>query len=248
MDNDELLEVCEKHDAWLKNLPGGKRAKLGGVCVERSTLRHVSLRGADLRKATFVACTWSTVNLAKADLREVNFSDSVLVKVTFRSADMRKANLRYTTVYEADLVAADLSYADLFTAAVCDTSCTDANFCRADLTAAEFDNCDLTNTVFSRATLNNVNFNTSRIGGTNFEGTRTIVLELPIWRAVILPTTAIIGCQEREHQKWADISDAELTAMHPKARKWWRAHGPLVLAAIEVVKAQPKLKPLKQKV
>jgi len=83
----EIKEIIESHEKWLKDEDGGKRANLS-----YADLRYANLRSADLRSA----------NLSSADLRSANLSYADLRYANLRSADLRSADLRY----------ANLSYAE----------------------------------------------------------------------------------------------------------------------------------------
>ena len=83
MTQEQLNEVLAKHQKWLTDEEGGKRADL---C-------KADLRGADLRYA----------NLRYADLRYANLHE----------ADLRGATLHKADLYKADLRGADLDYSCL---------------------------------------------------------------------------------------------------------------------------------------
>jgi hypothetical protein len=88
MDGKILKDILNKHLAWLRGEPEGKRADLSGANLRSADLRSANLYGADL---------------SGADLSGANL----------RSADLRSANLRSANLYGADLRSADLSGANL---------------------------------------------------------------------------------------------------------------------------------------
>ena len=49
----ELDEILAKHEKWINDEDGGKRADLQGA-----NLRHANLRHADLRRANINFCSW----------------------------------------------------------------------------------------------------------------------------------------------------------------------------------------------
>ena len=48
---EELSEILRKHELWLKNLPDGERANLGGANLYGANLSGANLYGADLSRA-----------------------------------------------------------------------------------------------------------------------------------------------------------------------------------------------------
>jgi len=90
---EELKEILELHDKWLKGKDGGVRANLS-----YANLRYADLSSADLRYADLRYADLSSADLSSADLSYANLC----------SADLRSADLSY-----ADLSSADLSYANL---------------------------------------------------------------------------------------------------------------------------------------
>jgi len=94
----ELKEVLVKHEKWLNNEKGGKRADLHGA----------DLRGVDLRKVDFSGANLRGANLRGASLREADLSGAEL-----DGADLRGVNLYGSDLYWADLRGADLRGADL---------------------------------------------------------------------------------------------------------------------------------------
>lgn len=86
MDANELKEILDKHEKWLKGEPDGERAWLSGA-----NLSNANLLGANLCQA----------DLSYADLRNANLQD----------ANLSRANLRSATLYCANLIKARLDYA-----------------------------------------------------------------------------------------------------------------------------------------
>ena len=88
MNNDELQIILKKHQQWLNNEAGGKKANLSGAYLYKANLRWADFSGADLGGADLSGANLSGANLSRADLREANLS----------RADLREANLNNTGV------------------------------------------------------------------------------------------------------------------------------------------------------
>ena len=76
MKQNEIDEIIRKHEMWLKNKVGGKKADLRGA----------NLCGADL--------SWA--DLSWADLRETNLRETNLCETNLNGADLRGANLDFS--------------------------------------------------------------------------------------------------------------------------------------------------------
>ncbi len=115
---DELQEILDKHQKWLKDEREGIRADLSNLNLWNADLSNSDLSNADLRNADL-----RNANLWNADLRD---------------ADLSNANLRNANLWNADLSNADLSNSDLR-----DANLRNANLRNADLRDAtnEFSNC-----------------------------------------------------------------------------------------------------------
>jgi uncharacterized protein YjbI with pentapeptide repeats len=88
------------------------------------------------------------------------------------------------------------------------------------------------------ANLNGTDIRGADLRGTNFINANIITINLPFWDAFIYTETVRIGCQHHSHEKWMNFSDEEIQDMHPSALRWWKEHKLLILAAIDVIKAQ----------
>ena len=110
MTNEEIKEIIEKHQHWLKeDCEGWENMK--------ANLREADLRGANLREA---------------DLREADLRGAYL-----RGAYLRGANLREADLREADLCGANLCGANLCGAYLCGANLCGANLCGANLRGAD---------------------------------------------------------------------------------------------------------------
>ena len=240
MDTAELNDVIALHDKWLKGLPEGKQAKLADADLRGITLDNVSLQQADLRKADLSDAQLYSVDLTRANLREANLSHATAGCTDLTQASMQRANLRKAVFDGSNLTHANLRDANLFGASFYRADCHSAVFVRVDARKADFGLANLHVTNFSDARLDEANFTTAHISQTQLHNTRTIILELPFWRATVLPTTVRIGCQHHPHQAWIDFTHEQITAMHMHSLLWWNQYKPLVVAAIEAVRSQPQ--------
>ena len=131
---EELNEILEKHEIWLRGEEGGERADLWDT----------DLRGFDL----------IDINLSGADLRNSDLGDANLMYADLKYADLKYTDLSYTNLSDADLRGADLRGANLMGANLSDTDISDA-----DLRGTNLWDTDLSNT-----NLKNVKTNINTIG------------------------------------------------------------------------------------
>ena len=154
LNQEELNEILEKHEMWLKNEKGGERADLINVDLRSIDLSNVNLSGADLRNANLGGADLSNVNLSNADLWNVNLSyaelrGSDLWNINLSESDLNNANLSDTNLRGANLSYSNLSYTDLR---------------GADLRYADLNNSNLWDANLSYANLNNIETNMNTIG------------------------------------------------------------------------------------
>ena len=131
---EELNEILEKHEIWLRGEEGGERADLWDT----------DLRGFDL----------IDINLSGADLRNSDLGDANLMYADLKYADLKYTDLSYTNLSDADLRGANLRGANLMGANLSDTDISDA-----DLRGTNLWDTDLSNT-----NLKNVKTNINTIG------------------------------------------------------------------------------------
>ena len=131
---EELNEILEKHEIWLRGEEGGERADLWDT----------DLRGFDL----------IDINLSGADLRNSDLGDANLMYADLKYADLKYTDLSYTNLSDADLRGGDLRGANLMGANLSDTDISDA-----DLRGTNLWDTDLSNT-----NLKNVKTNINTIG------------------------------------------------------------------------------------
>jgi uncharacterized protein YjbI with pentapeptide repeats len=118
MDGKKLAEALAKHALWLQRDPGGARAKLDHVILNRydfrgADLRDISFREADLSYCDFAGANLFNANLSGATLRGVNFAGARL-----ENADLSHADLREAIIEGADLTGTDIWRTNLFGAVI----------------------------------------------------------------------------------------------------------------------------------
>ena len=136
---EELNEILEKHEIWLRGEEGGERADLWDT----------DLRGFDL----------IDINLSGADLRNSDLGDANLMYADLKYADLKYTDLSYTNLSDADLRGADLRGANLMGANLSNTNLSNTNLSNADLRGTNLWDTDLSNT-----NLKNVKTNINTIG------------------------------------------------------------------------------------
>ncbi len=108
MNQTELNEILQLHEAWLEDDVQGERAIL-----RDAILRDADLRGADLRGADLSGAYLCNVDLSNAVLRNVDLNNAVLRNVDLSNVDLRNAVLRNVDLNNAVLHGAVLRGADL---------------------------------------------------------------------------------------------------------------------------------------
>ena len=145
-----ILDILDKHAAWLRGEPEGVKADLSKAGLSGANLSKANLPAADLPAADL-----SKANLAGADLSGADLS----------GADLSKANL-----YEADLSGADLSGANLVGADLSRTHLPGANLSGADLSRTHLPGADLSKANLSGANLFGANLSKANLSGANLFG------------------------------------------------------------------------------
>jgi hypothetical protein len=123
----------------------------------------------------------------------------------------------------ADLSGADLSGADLR---------------GTDLSGADLSGADLRGTDLRGTDLRGADLSGAYLRGADLRGADIIIIKLPIWDAYIYAETIRIGCQHHKHDEWLRFSDEEIQKMNSSALDWWAEYKPLIVAGIEIIKAQ----------
>ena len=147
MDANELKEILNKHEKWLKGESDGERAWLSGANLTNTDLSGVNLcqadlSYADLRDANLKDAKMSRANLYGAQLgntvlRWANLSGATLNFAILTNADLTGANLSFANLYHSDLHRTNLSQADLSNAELCGVDWYHTNLVEAQLTDAK---------------------------------------------------------------------------------------------------------------
>ena len=81
INQEELNEILQKHEMWLKNKKSGKRADLMGTDLSYVELRWVNLSYAELMGANLSNANLSDANLKNANLRNADLTNADLTGV-----------------------------------------------------------------------------------------------------------------------------------------------------------------------
>jgi hypothetical protein len=113
-----------------------------------------------------------------------------------------------------------------------------ADLSGADLSGAYLRGTDLSGADLSGADLRGTDLRGTDLRGADLRGADIIIIKLPIWDAYIYAETIRIGCQHHKHDEWLRFSDEEIQKMNSSALDWWAEYKPLIVAGIEIIKAQ----------
>ena len=150
---EELNEILEKHEIWLRGEEGGERADLWDT----------DLRGFDL----------IDINLSGADLRNSDLGDANLMYADLKYADLKYTDLSYTNLSDADLRGADLRGANLMGANLSNTNLSNTNLSDTDLSDADLRGANLSDTDISDADLRGTNLWDTDLSNTNLKNVKT---------------------------------------------------------------------------
>ena len=147
----ELKEILEKHEKWLRREEDGERADLS-----YADLSNVDLENANLYSANLSNANLDNANLYNANLYNANLSYANLYNVNLSNANLYNANLDNANLSNTNLDSANLSYANLY-----NVNLSNANLSYANLYNANLDNADLSYVNLSNANLYNANLDKS---------------------------------------------------------------------------------------
>ncbi|MFB3062010.1 MAG: pentapeptide repeat-containing protein [Candidatus Binatia bacterium] len=171
---DELAEVLEGHQEWIKSRgKKGKKANLSHADLQKADLSGANLYRADLVEANLQGAVLFKANLQQANLSRANLLGAVLLKASLQGANLSNANLQGSVLLKADLQEANLTSAklrkaDLSGADLKGAVLIEANLREAHLTKAILREANLQDTDFSDAT----GLLDSQLAGTNLSGAR----------------------------------------------------------------------------
>ena len=122
-----ILDILDKHAAWLRGEPEGVKADLTGADLSKADLSEANLSWADLSGAHLFGANLSKANLSWANLSGANLSGANLSEANLSGAHLFGANLTGADLTGAHLTGADLSGAHLSKALNIDTLSWDSN-------------------------------------------------------------------------------------------------------------------------
>ena len=157
---EELNEILQKHEMWLKGEEGR----------ERADLRYTDLSGADLTDVDLRYANLRGTDLRYANLRYANLSDADLRYADLRCADLWNANLRYVNLSDADLRNTDLSDTDLSGANLRNANLRNTNLRNANLRNTNLEGADLWNADLINANLSDADLSDADLRGVNLRG------------------------------------------------------------------------------
>ena len=88
-----ILDILDKHAAWLRGEPEGVKADLTGANLSGAHLSWAKLPGADLSKADLSKANLSEANLTGADLSGANLTGANLLEANLSGANLSGGNL-----------------------------------------------------------------------------------------------------------------------------------------------------------
>ena len=103
-----ILDILDKHAAWLRGEPEGVKADLPGA-----NLSKANLSGANLSKANLSGADLSGANLSQANLYEADLSGADLSGAHLSGANLTGAHLSWAKLLRTNLSGAHLSWAKL---------------------------------------------------------------------------------------------------------------------------------------
>lgn len=156
---EELNEILEKHEMWLKGEKGGECADLWNTDLRGFDLTDANLSGANLRKSDLGGATLMYADLKYADFKYTDLSAADLNDADLRGIDLTGADLSYTNLSDANLSNADLNDANLSY-----TNLSNADLSNTDLRYANLNNANLWGANLNYANLNNIETNMNTIG------------------------------------------------------------------------------------
>ena len=148
-----ILDILDKHAAWLRGEPEGVKADLTGANLTGADLTGANLPGADLSKADLSKANLSKANLFEANLSGANLVGGNLSRTHLPGADLSKANLFGANLSKANLSKANLSGADLSGANLTEANLSGAHLSWANLFGANLSKANLSGANLSGADL-----------------------------------------------------------------------------------------------
>ena len=167
---DQLDALVGLHNRFLEGRVGGRRATL-----RNTDMTSLSLKGHNLRQASFIGCIMVGMDLAGANFQEASLyacdlSNSNLLKTRFIRADLRGARIENANLEGANLEKADLRVGGLSDGGAAYDSGQAVNFRGANLSGAKLTGSMATRADFSDAILSGANIANADLRGAMLEG------------------------------------------------------------------------------
>ena len=128
---EELNEILEKHEKWLRRCPDGKRAVLAYKDCSSLNFTNANLKESFLKGSNFTNADFSGANLTDAWLVKTNLTGACFEEANLTNACLFKANLTQTNFTLANLVYANLTHTRLAKTYFTNATLTDTNFANA---------------------------------------------------------------------------------------------------------------------
>lgn len=135
---EQLENILEKHEEWLKDKTKGAQADLSNADLSGLNLYDIDLRGAKLSYSDLSNTNLINSDLSYANLNNANLTNANLAKSYIHTSDLMYADLRYANLTNTDLTDSSLEYAYLDNADL-----TNANLLHSNLTRASLFNVKL---------------------------------------------------------------------------------------------------------
>lgn len=197
MNQEQLDAMVQLHSRYIEGRLGGRRAAL-----KNADLSGLSLRGKDLRQASFTGCNMTGMDLSGCDFQEAtlyacdlsdsNISETKFIRSDLRGARIENSNLQDTNLEKADLrvggfsesgtfdtgTAVSFRGANLAGARLVGTTASKADFSDAIMSGVNITSADLTGAQFDGADLSNAKIDGAQLSGANLQSTILTGVEL----------------------------------------------------------------------
>ena len=164
---EELQEILNKHQMWLKRVDGGDKANLSRVNLSGENLSGKNLWGADLSRADLSQANLSGTTLGEANLSGADLSGANLSEVYLWRANLSEAIFNKTNLSGMNLSEVNLSKAILWEADLSEANLSESNLWRANLWRANLSRANLSGAILSEAILWEANLSEANLWKTN---------------------------------------------------------------------------------
>ncbi|HAA11434.1 MAG TPA: hypothetical protein DCE41_06915 [Cytophagales bacterium] len=107
----QLMKVLDRHEAWLRDEPGGERANLSGYLLHRRdftrrNLSHVQFLASDLSGSDFTKATLCQASFYRATLKKVHFQGADLTQADLAEVDARGSSFDFARLEDTNFAKA----------------------------------------------------------------------------------------------------------------------------------------------